>query len=122
MGELTGQVELSGQPPSVVFTCDSPSLQALTEPPPEIPAEEADESPAFTPRSLDLVLGEAFEQLDGAEGPTRLHLPTSAGKFRYLELVARLTVAGALEADVAQNDVLDALIRIEPIQPYPFSL
>lgn len=87
-----------------------------------IPEEEGDESPPFTPRSLDLVLGQAFEQINGAEGLTRLHLPTSAGKFPYLELVARLSVAGALEADVTQNDVLDALVRIEPVQPYPFSL
>lgn len=122
MGELTGQVELSGEPPNVVFACDAASLQALTEPAPEIPEEEAEESPPFTPRSLDLVLGQAFEQIDGAEGLTRLHLPTSAGKFRYLELVARLSVAGALEADATQNDVLDALVRIEPVQPYPFSL
>jgi len=123
MGELAGEVELKGQPPTVVFRCDAASLKTLTEPPPEIPEEEADENPAFTPRSLDLKFGAAFEKLEAAEGqPTRLHLPKNAGTFRYLELVARLTVAGAVEADVAQNDVLDALIRIEPVQPYPFSL
>src|SRR6187402_3402738 len=68
MGELTGQVELKGQPPSVVFTCDAASLKILTEPPPEISEDEADENPEFTPRSVDLAFGEAFEQLEGAEG------------------------------------------------------
>ena len=74
------------------------------------------------PRAVALCSCNATTFARDAEGLTRLHLPTSAGKFRYLELVARLSVAGALEADVTQNDVLDALVRIEPVQPYPFSL
>jgi hypothetical protein len=51
----------------------------------------------------------------------RLFLPTDTGRFRYLEVCAKLTVAGSMEADFDQNDILDVLINLEPPPSYPFS-
>jgi hypothetical protein len=44
------------------------------------------------------------------------------GKFRYLEVFAKLEVADAVEADFERSDVLDVLIVREEPPAYPFSL
>ena len=123
MGDLIGQIQLSGDPVAVTFTCDAASLSQLIQEP--APDDDTSDDPnrSFSPRSLDLVLGASFAGLESiGKAVPRLFLPNDSGQFRYLELCAKLSVAGAIEADFDQNDVLDVLIRLEPPPTFPFSL
>ena len=122
LGELSGTVELKGASRRGFFRCDDASLERLRHPPAE-PEPEADEDQiAFAPRKLVLELLDAFTGAEGQAKKPCLHLPPDAGKFRYLEVVVKLTVAGAAEADFDQNGALDVLVRPLPPQAYPFSL
>ncbi|HYQ14296.1 MAG TPA: hypothetical protein VEQ58_01010 [Polyangiaceae bacterium] len=94
--------------------------RAAAQPAPDPPAD--DDQVAFEPRELELEFLDTFSGTDGQTKKPRLRLPPDAGDFRYLEVVAKLTVGGATEADVDQNDALDVLIRPLPPQLYPFSL
>lgn len=120
LGELSGTVELRGPLQQGFFRCDAASLDQLRDPPVE---QAADEDPInFAPRELELEFLDAFSGADGQGKKPRLRLPPDAGNFRYLEVVVKLTVGGAPEADFDQNDALDVLIRPLPPERYPFSL
>ncbi len=127
LGKLSGELTLLAGPARVEFVCDPDSLKQLTEepesPPPSDSSGSDDPPPEFSPKNLRLDLGEAFDGLDALENEVpRLFLPDTSGKFRYLEVFVRLTVSGAIEAELEQSDVLDVLISPEPLLPYPFSL
>ena len=122
LGELSGQLSLLRDPPRVEFLCDPDSLATLAREP-EPPADSDEPVPAFAPRFLELRLGSSFLGLDSlVDGLPFLFIPDSAADFRYLEVFVRLTISGAIEAELEQSDVLDALIRLDPALPYPFSL
>jgi hypothetical protein len=122
LGELSGTIELSGPSQEGLFRCDAASLDQLRDPPPA-EEEEADEDRVrFAPRELVLEFLDAFAGTEGEGKKPRLRLPPDAGDFRYLEVVAKLTVNGAPEADFDQNDALDVLIKPLPPELYPFSL
>ena len=120
LGELAGTVELRGPLLQGLFRCDPTSLDQLRNPPPD-PATD-DDLVDFEPRELELEFLDAFAGAQGEGKKPRLRLPPDAGTFRYLEVVVKLTVSGAVEADVDQNDTLDVLIRPLPPKVYPFSL
>jgi hypothetical protein len=120
LGELSGTIELRGPLRRGFFECDDASLEQLRNPPPAPPADE--DQVAFAPRELELELLDTFTGAEGQAKRPRLRLPPDAGDFRYLEVVAKLTVSGATEADFDQNDTLDVLIRPLPAALYPFSL
>lgn len=125
LGELRGELELEGSPLGPVFTCDADSLQKLTEEPEEenAPDDDDDAPPYFVPHALTLEFGETITGLDVLdEKQARLNLPPEAGRFRYLEVCVRLSVAGSSESDLDQNDILDVLLRPAPRPGYPFSL
>jgi hypothetical protein len=131
LGELAGTVLLTGSPLAVVFTCDADSLTKLTEEPPDEEQADADSGsdsdpnahPPFRPRSIELSLGAAFKGTEPAKQQrARLFLPKHAGKYRYLEIHAKLTINGNTEADFPHNDILDVLIEPHVALAYPFSL
>lgn len=122
LGELTGQIEVTGDPLVIEFACDPDSLSKLTEEPEPDDETDSDDEQEFSPRSLDLILGSSFSGLDAlGDDVPRLFLPNDSGRFRYLEICAKLTVSGSTEADFDQNDILDILINLEPPPSYPFS-
>jgi hypothetical protein len=141
LGELIGEVLLNDGSLGVTFTCDKESLSRLA----EIPEQEEalDDFVDFSPRHLELKFAKSFEgtelsapppepdsEDDSSDVPTakvvgtlpRLYLPIDSGKYRYLEVLARLTLDGASEGDFKQNDVLDVLITPPGPQTYPYSL
>jgi hypothetical protein len=120
LGELDGTIELAGGLREPLFRCDPASLDQLRNPPAD-PATDGDLAD-FTPREVELKFLDAFTGAEGDAKKPRLRLPADAGKFRYLEVVAKLTIGGAAEADFNQNDTLDVLIRVVPPEVYPFSL
>lgn len=122
LGELSGQIAVTGDPPVITFTCDPDSLSQLTEEPEPDDETDSDDEQPFGPRSLALSLGSSFAGLENlGDDVPHLFLPSDSGQFRYLEVCAKLTVSGAVEADFDQNDVLDVLISLEPPPSYPFS-
>lgn len=120
LGELEGTVELKGTPKRGFFRCNEASLAKLREEPEEEESDDDDLIP-FAPRALELTFSSAFGGVKGEGGKPRLFLPVDAGKFRYLEVVVRLTITSP-EAEFEVNDVLDVLIRRTPPVTYPFSL
>lgn len=120
LGKLEGKLELTDRK-KLVFDCDAESLQALTrEPEPEPGSEKL---PRFAPRALELSFAPEFRGVESLKEKTaRLFLPADAGKFRYLEVFVKLEVAGAVEAEFEQSDVLDVLILPDEPPDYPFSL
>jgi hypothetical protein len=120
LGALDGTIELADGLRGALFRCDPASLDQLRDPPAE-PATD-DDLIDFIPRELELEFLDAFTGAEGEGRKPRLRLPADAGKFRYLEVVAKLTIGGAAEADFDQNDALDVLIQPVPPEVYPFSL
>ncbi len=121
LGELSGTIELQGSSRRGLFRCDAASLEQLRNPPAE-PAADDDDPINFAPRELELEFLDTFTGVDGQGKKPRLRLPPDAGNFHYLEVLVKLTVGGAPEADFEQNDALDVLIRPLPPELYPFSL
>ena len=105
LGELSGTVELRGPFQEGFFRCDPGSLDQLRDPQAVVAADE--DLIAFAPRELELEFLDAFSGAEGQGKKPRLRLPPDAGNFRYLEVVVKLTVGGAPEADFDQNDALD---------------
>jgi hypothetical protein len=105
LGELKGKLELTAQR-GVVFDCDTESLQALTREPDEAAkSPDAEKLPRFAPRAIVLSFAPEFRGVDGLKEKTpRLFLPKDAGKFRYLEVFAKIEVDGAVEAEFEQSD------------------
>jgi hypothetical protein len=124
LGELEGKLEVTAQR-SVVFDCDTESLLKLTRQPERASENEADSEPLprFAPRALALSFAPEFRGVEGLKEKTaRLFLPQDAGKFRYLEVFAKIEVAGAVEAEFEQSDILDVLVVPDEPPAYPFSL
>jgi hypothetical protein len=122
LGELSGTIELRGPLRQGFFTCDDASLEQLRNPPPDPPADPDQDLVAFEPRDLELEFLDTFSGAQGQTSKPRLRLPPDAGDFRYLEVVAKLTIGGATEADFDQNDTLDVTIKPLPPFEYPFSM
>ncbi len=120
LGQLAGQLVLSGHPLDVHFACDPTSLDKLTEEPPETTSDEDDEddeddTKRFVPRALDLEFGPSFTGLEAlGDKVPRLLVPDDVGNYRYLEVCAKLTVQGSLEADFDVTDPLEVLIGRAP--------
>jgi outer membrane protein OmpA-like peptidoglycan-associated protein len=114
VGKLVGSIALVDDANGLEFAVDSyepdPAVASEPEPDPSASALEL-------PRALRLELSEQFlpagaEPIDNLRAALPVEL---AEEFRHLELLAELTIGGAVEATTEQNDVLDVPLLPQPL-------
>lgn len=117
LGQLRGELALSGSIKKPVFTIPGPSALVLDVPP---DAATAPSDPAVPPDPRRILRLEfSSRSFAGTLDGFRLRLPEDARSFEHLELGVELELGGQPEAAKEQNDVLDVPLRFNGVQVEP---
>jgi outer membrane protein OmpA-like peptidoglycan-associated protein len=106
LASLAGTLSLSRSTGEPIFRVDSGAADAPGPLEPEAPLEDPNEPSSSSPPRRTLTVAFDAGQFP-ALGELALVLPASAEGFNFVEIAAELEVAGAVEASLEQNDVLD---------------